>query len=395
MQDDDLDELFYGADNVNPVDRELPTPTPPPAQPRKIQRPSVVVGHMTEKDKWTEASRVAKRQRSQGDGDVPTTTTTTPTPTSTKKKTKPDDAFIEAHLFPHSDDLRRLENYIYMCTLSIVTTGKMGGTLDHSKCNTVTDIDDIVIDVNALFRRFRKLRRALHAGMVSVIERTGNPVLLGIVRCMDNSKLTVYSKPKYLHPTEEGEEHGGGGTAYDVWTLQKIPTEANVRGAALTPVSGTMSQPKPPPPEFMQRGPIMFHVDSEYVNVLKCLYTLLFFLDFLNSEIDAKIESVLKTMPPELSGMNWNADIHHAWDTLFARDSESKALVTASASSSSSRKNGVSNKDVAKLYPMYVFVESMQKQLLTCCSAMQKIVGKDPFFIQEPSRAAAAAETEN
>jgi hypothetical protein len=139
----------------------------------------------------------------------------------------------------------------------------------------------------------------------------------------------------------------------------------------------------------MQRGPIMFHVDSEYVNVLKCLYTLLFFMDFLNSEISAKIESVIKTMPPEHAVIGqWNADIHHAWDTLFARDFESRALV---ASSSSSRKNaGVSSKDIAKLYPMHVFVETMQKQLVTCCSAMQKIVGNDPFFIQEPRKAAAS-----
>lgn len=375
MEDDgEYDDLFYEADTVNPMDRvdiSLPTPPPPPPPPpkHKLPLPKKTRPPLSEKEKWAEASRVAKRQRSQEEQEA------TVIPQQHVANEQEDD------VFPHPDDQRRLENYIYMCTLSIVMTGKMGGTFDHTKCSTMTDIDVVGEDVNALFRRFRKLRRSLHAGMCSMVERSGNAVLLGIVQCMDNSKLTVYSKPKYLH-SEAEVEGSGAGTAYDVWTLQRIPAEANVRGASLTPVSGTVSQPKPPPPEFMQRGPIMFHVDAEYVSVLKCLYTLLFFLDFLNSEINTKIEAVIKTMPPEHAVIGqWNADIHHAWDTLFARDTESRALI---ASSSSSRKNaGVSSKDIAKLYPMHVFVESMQKQLLTCCSAMQKIVGSDPFIIRE------------
>lgn len=139
----------------------------------------------------------------------------------------------------------------------------------------------------------------------------------------------------------------------------------------------------------------MFHIDSEYVNVLKCFYTLMFFMDFLNSEITVKIDAITKAMPGLSHTGQWNAEIHRTWDVLFARDFESRASLSASgskraSSSSSAAAAALSNKDIAKQHPMHVFVEGIQKQLVTCCAAMQKIVGKDPFFIHEgPSSSSA------
>ena len=429
------------ADHVNPLTRKLPVP-PPPSRGKNADddhdtmRPTQP---MTEKEKWKRASMLAKRMRAdeedeKDDNEAQDVVEHLPQPTpagisTTSNKKKKNDGVVvdppppprkqieddkqaassssskakDEFLFPHADDQRRLENYIYMCTLSIAMTGKIGGVLDLQTCNTISDIYTIEDDANVLFRRFRKFRRQLYESMVDTISKTGNPVLLAIVSRMNNCKLTVYSKPKYLIQTENVDNNdndggggaeegsggggGGGGVAYDVWTLREIATEDSVRSAALTPVSGTMSQPKAPPQEFMDKTGVMFQIDSEYVNVLKCLYTLLFFLDFLNSEIAVKVEAVLKTVPfLEGSTGKWSADIHATWDRLFARDLESRASLTGSAGGAGGggggkRKSAVATKDVAKQHPMYVFVEGIQKQLTMCCLAMQKIVGKRPFLV--------------
>jgi len=65
--------------------------------------------------------------------------------------------------------------------------------------------------------------------------------------------------------------------------------------------------------------PTMFHIKVTYVNMLKCVHTLLFVLDYVNLDVDAAMR---KPGPREMEGP-WSEDMDAYWASSFKPTSTS------------------------------------------------------------------------
>jgi len=328
----------------------------------------------TEKERCQALAMILKKQKPNPD-DIPYTPSSSqqpppPTPPRaeveiTKKKKKHQRAPLPkkrasapaakapAHqpcLFPHEDDIARVRDYIWLSTVNTLIAGKIGNPIDH-KYN-ITDYDKLAVTVTLFYKRCCLLRKRVIEGFKRMC--SGNAYMTHIANNLHRCKLTVYNKAKYLNPSVAET----GDPVYCVWSLKQIKEESDVRTAALTPVAGTASQRNEDVPDPTIEQGVMFHIHTRYANILKCVHTVIFFVDYLNNEIETKVEMV-RGQVQQFDDV-WNEEVEQEWKQAFTLDPG----------------------DVkAKSKPMVALINATQTQLKEICNVLRLEMGDECFTV--------------
>lgn len=102
----------------------------------------------------------------------------------------------------------------------------------------------------------------------------------------------------------------------------------------------------------------MFHVHSRYVNVLKCIHTVLFFLDYVNAEIQDQVLKLRKALPASM--FDWNETSEAEWRLMFGFSPIESSLTPA---------------DKKKRQPFVALINAMQSSLAECVNVLRKELG--------------------
>jgi hypothetical protein len=188
-----------------------------------------------------------------------------------------------------------------------------------------------------------------------------------IVRVMHNCKLVIFNTAKSLFPgpkTAMADNTPPGysvPTPWCVWSGKQIISESSVRAATLSPLKSSVaaSSTTATSSNGELASPVMFHIDVQYANVLKCMHTLLFFLDYLNMEIQNK----MKTFK-----VDGSTESHDAmWERMYdPPSSDASATVDAKA----------------KKKPFTVLSLAAQTQLTECVRVMRTVLDEKYFVVK-------------
>lgn len=219
----------------------------------------------------------------------------------------------KAHLpiFPHADDQRRVCQYIRVMTFSLIKTGEIGNLGDDA-----TDEQNAAMtDGRAFFRRCIMFRRQF---LDALKERAvANPYMSALLPAFAVCKLVMFNSSKPLFPAKgEGEEPE---KAFCVWSRREI-LPSNVKAVALVPLESSFSHTAGNKQAEPVLAPVMFHVDLLYVNALKCIHTLLFYLDYLTAEINSKVDAVRSSIAA--------TDPEEIWAEMLAKQDKKDPLVS-------------------------------------------------------------------
>lgn len=274
-------------------------------------------------------------------------------------------------LFPHKQDCDRIANYVYATTVSIVLTGALGTPIPDTIA--MFEKDHHIEQTTLFYVRFLKLREQLLAEDVLPTRFGASPRIASLVRAMGSCKLITSNTSKTLH-------HPGGGDSpvYCAWSGTEITTPSDVRALALVPVKGAWSS-------FVgggggggdddaagAKGGVMFHVHSRYVNIFRCLHTVLFFVDYMNTEIQNTVETTRKTLPPSM--FEWNTESEDEWRRMCG-------LAAAGAATTAAAADGKKKK---QQQPLASLIATLQSVLIKCTSVLRKELCHDCFVVITP-----------
>lgn len=257
-------------------------------------------------------------------------------------------------VFPHQDDLKRIADFIWIRLVSYIITNTKGGVIDP--LYVITDEQKYINSVRIFCIRCTMLRKQVLKQFKILCQ--GNPEMTKIADQIHRCKLDAYNKAKYL----DSSVTRTGAPVYCVWTLQVIPEEKNVRSFALIPISGALSQKGENIPDPSKEHGVMFHMHSDCANIIKGVHTLLFFLDYLDNEIEKKWKEIPnKIVVPYDSASVWDENIEKQWRNLFTPDLS----------------DGVAKK---KKF-LAAFVDTVQTQLSEICIALRRVMGDETFIV--------------
>ena len=280
-------------------------------------------------------------------------------------------------LFPHKQDCDRIANYVYATTVSIVLTGALGTPIPDTIA--MFEKDHHIEQTTLFYVRFLKLREQLLAEDVLPTRFGASPRIASLVRAMGSCKLITSNTSKTLH-------HPGGGDSpvYCAWSGTEITTPSDVRALALVPVKGAWSS-------FVgggggggdddaagAKGGVMFHVHSRYVNIFRCLHTVLFFVDYMNTEIQNTVETTRKTLPPSM--FEWNTESEDEWRRMCGLAAAGASATTAAATDGKKKK---------QQQPLASLIATLQSVLIKCTGVLRKELCHDCFVVITPPAPAA------
>jgi hypothetical protein len=197
-------------------------------------------------------------------------------------------------MFPDVCDYDGLADFVYISSITHKINGKFGGSLPAGA--VVSNKERLSVGVNRLWKRVKEFRKQVKAAWVQVCSDSGNTDMTRISGLMPQCKLVVHNtKSKHLAEVP-----------VCVWSGHNT----DLRSLALVPIEGTtiaIGPAKVP----AQEG-VMFHLQHRFVEMLKCVHTLLFLLDYVNAEI----ENQMSKPTPEMMG-EWGPAMDAYWQRAF------------------------------------------------------------------------------
>jgi len=198
-------------------------------------------------------------------------------------------------MFPDVCDYDGLSDWVYVSSISYKINGHLRGTLPANI--VVSNLERLELGIKRLWRRVREFRGQVKAAWAHVCRESGNADMVRVAGQMNQCKLVVHNtKSKFLAENP-----------VCVWSGHN----SELRSLALVPIEGTtiaLGPAKvPPAPEG-----IMFHLQSRFVDMLKCVHTMLFLLDYVNADIEDRMSKPA----PEMMG-DWNPAMDAYWQRAF------------------------------------------------------------------------------
>lgn len=248
-------------------------------------------------------------------------------------------------MFPHEKDVERVGQFVKHMAFTLLKTGVMGGVSEDEEA-TAEHIQDEGASTQ-FYLRYVIFRAQLIAGLTALFARS--PYMSGIIGAMAVSKLIIFGVAKPLFAVDEVP-------AMCAWSGKRIDNPGEVRAVALVPLTEFSSQSAsvPLPSEApIPSSPVMFHINHQFSNMFKCINTLLFFIDALNSEIVNKVSTV--------SNMD---DKAVAWDLIYGEEG-----------------GGGDGKKGGRKLPISQLCATAQMQLVKCVAVMRTILPDESHFI--------------
>lgn len=248
-------------------------------------------------------------------------------------------------MFPHEKDVERVGQFVKHMAFTLLKTGVMGGVSEDEE-TTAEHIQDEGASTQ-FYLRYVIFRAQLIAGLKALFARS--PYMSGIIGAMAVSKLIIFGVAKPLFAVDEVP-------AMCAWSGKRIDNPGEVRAVALVPLTEFSSQSAsvPLPSEApIPSSPVMFHINHQFSNMFKCINTLLFFIDALNSEIVNKVSTV--------SSMD---DKAVAWDLIYGEEG-----------------GGGDGKKGGRKLPISQLCATAQMQLVKCVAVMRTILPDESHFI--------------
>jgi hypothetical protein len=208
------------------------------------------------------------------------------------REAQPLPQMVVAVLFPDVCDYDGLSDWVYVSSISYKINGHLRGALPSTL--VVSNLERMQLGIKRLWRRVREFRGQVKAAWAHVCRESGNPDMAKVAAQMSQCKLVVHNtKSKHLaeNPLCAWSGHN-----------------TELRSLALVPIEGTtiaLGTPKP------SEG-IMFHVQTRFVDMLKCVHTLLFLLDYINADIEDRMSKPW----PEMMG-DWGPAMDAYWQRAF------------------------------------------------------------------------------
>lgn len=248
-------------------------------------------------------------------------------------------------LFPHADDLARLRSYAFAMVTSSVITGTMGKLQEACEIagdSATKDIENAIM----FFVRFNKFR----GQFVEALEKrfASQPGISAIIPVMQRCKLVQAAGKATIDKDSP---------ARCIWSGQSLAGTNNAHAMSLHPLTQSWSHTGNSPDEMSPPSVgVSFYICSSYVNILKCIHTLLFFLDYFQ----ARLEQVTTEQSKKGVGIKTGAE----WDEAYWR--------------------GTFAGTDKKLNPLGYEVSLFEGAFTNCCQVMKRCLGHEPFVVITP-----------
>jgi hypothetical protein len=215
-------------------------------------------------------------------------------------------------IFPSARDLQDLGQWVFMNSVMFKVTGGLD-TRKRMPANTkITGWEEAEASARRLFTRLTAFRAQLRNAWLQVCRDSRNDGMLKLANRMFYCKLVV-RKGATAKPLCDEPRCIWSGETEELCELALLPIEG---GDTLT--LGNRSTPQ----EMRTAGAgagggsitgTMCHVQTRFVDMLKCLHTLFFLLDYVNLDIDTALR---KPTLPEMTGP-WSPEMDAYWQQCF------------------------------------------------------------------------------
>lgn len=207
----------------------------------------------------------------------------------------------------------------------------------------------------AFFQRYSNCRSNVVAGMKEAFGKS--PTMSKMIVPLQKCKLIIHPKGKSLSDQPSGP-------LMCTWSGKTIPSVDDARACAFIPLTKSRSWKDTPNSNSAlnigaEEDAIAFYVHSRYVDILRALHTFMFFIDYLNVEIEKRYKKQLSTLAiPIDQGKEWTDEVAKVWLEEFSVPEVKK---------------GEKKKKSDKPFPQ--LIDNSYVQLKECCSAIRKLIG--------------------
>jgi len=211
--------------------------------------------------------------------------------------------------FPDATDLEDLGQWVYMNSIMFKVTGGLDMQTRMPPSTKITGWQQAEKSARRLYTRLTAFRTQLRSAWLQTCRDSGNEDMVKLANRMPYCKLVVRKGAK-AKPLSDKPACIWSQETEELCEVALLP----IQGGATVTLGNRCT-----PPELAGVGdPVsdagcMCHLQTRFVDMLKCIHTLLFLFDYVNLDIDAALR---KPSVPQIAGP-WSPEMDAYWQRSF------------------------------------------------------------------------------